>query len=223
MHKKINEEKTLIFCSAALILIISFSLSFFLVLIDRGFYDNSFSKYGAYDKIGVEGVRATTDSLIKYLTSEYPDQEVKQGISVFTEKEKSHLADVRRIILFLKYTAIISLVAIIVIFLRMRIKGGIGEKVEKTAFYAAIANSAVLAIILLLSINFTWLFANFHKIFFPQGNWIFPDDSLLITMFPREFFQDFLKKTLFHAGILTVILYFLGTSSNFFEKKKKTK
>lgn len=220
MRKKINEEKILTITAAVLILILTFSLSFFLVLIDRGFYDKSYSKYGAYDKIGVEGVRTTTDALIMYLTTEMPTGETTQAISVFTENEKSHLADVRIIMLCLKYAAILSLVGIILIFLRLRTKGNLGANVEKVCLYAAIANTAFLAIIILLSINFTWLFTNFHKVFFPQGNWIFPMDSLLITLFPREFFEDFLKKTLFHTGILTVILYFLGTSSNFFEKKK---
>ena len=35
--------------------------------------------------------------------------------------------------------------------------------------------------------DFTGFFSAFHAVFFPQGNWIFPYDSLLISMYPQAF------------------------------------
>ncbi len=39
-----------------------------------------------------------------------------------------------------------------------------------------------------LVIPFDSLFRVFHLIFFPQGNWTFPLDSVLIQFYPQEFF-----------------------------------
>ena len=54
--------------------------------------------------------------------------------------------------------------------------------------------------------NFWALFEKFHYIFFPQGNWAFPEGSLIITIFPFGFFYDFFFKlitvSLIIAGIL---------------------
>jgi len=56
-------------------------------------------------------------------------------------------------------------------------------------------------------INFerTWLFL--HEIFFPQGNYLFPYDSYLITTVPLEFFLRFCAATF----ILATILYGVWT------------
>ena len=38
-------------------------------------------------------------------------------------------------------------------------------------------------------IDFMGFFSAFHGLFFPQGNWTFPIDSLLITMYPTRFWM----------------------------------
>ena len=37
------------------------------------------------------------------------------------------------------------------------------------------------------ALDFNGLFAAFHGALFPQGNWTFPSDTLLITMYPLDF------------------------------------
>jgi integral membrane protein (TIGR01906 family) len=208
-----SEQKTLLIISSILIAYLALSLSFFLVFIDHGFYDKSFSRYGAYDKLGVEGVRNTIDDLIHYLTQDFPGSETLSGLAIFTQKEMSHLSDVHTLFIWAKYLSIASAIGILVIALRFRAKGMLVKMGEKMALYGAIGASIALAAIFLLGLNFERLFTGFHHIFFPQGNWQFPADSLLITLFPEQFFQDFFMKMLFHALIITIILYFLGTSS----------
>ena len=56
-------------------------------------------------------------------------------------------------------------------------------------------------------INFHQTWDMLHKIFFPQGNYIFPYDSYLITTVPLEFFLQFSVATF----ILAVILYTVWT------------
>lgn len=73
-------------------------------------------------------------------------------------------------------------------------------------------------LVLLVLINFTASFDVFHRIFFPQGNWIFPYDSLLITLFPSSFFFSMAKKIIIINSVVVVIFSFVFW---FFEKKLK--
>jgi uncharacterized membrane protein len=80
----------------------------------------------------------------------------------------------------------------------------------KNISLSAMISSAVLiclfALLYFLGNNFWALFDKFHYIFFPQGNWAFPEGSLIITIFPFGFFYDFFFKlitvSLIIAGVL---------------------
>jgi|SRR3989344_8235528 len=57
--------------------------------------------------------------------------------------------------------------------------------------YGGLATISLLCfLLLLLVIDFNWLFTLFHQLFFPQGNWQFAGDSLLIQNFPIGFFVN---------------------------------
>ncbi len=45
------------------------------------------------------------------------------------------------------------------------------------------------ALALWAAVDFMGFFGAFHGLFFPQGNWTFPVDSLLITMYPTHFWM----------------------------------
>jgi integral membrane protein (TIGR01906 family) len=217
--KQANEHKTLTILSAVLIVIIVFTISFFFVFFDRSFYDKSFASNGAYEKIGVDGIRTTADYLIKYLTSEIIEINETSQLKVFSEKEQSHLEDVQARIVFLKYLGLTSLAALIIIFWRIKSKSKQTAhfiRMTKKAFlYSAITVFALIAIIFLMSLSFPAFFEGFHKVLFPAGNYTFPSDSLLITMFPEQFFHDYAMKMLFHSAILSLILLFLSSPSAF--------
>jgi integral membrane protein (TIGR01906 family) len=48
----------------------------------------------------------------------------------------------------------------------------------------------LVAILLLVLTSFDSLFIEFHRIFFPGGNWSFPTTDTLIRLFPLRFWQD---------------------------------
>ena len=55
--------------------------------------------------------------------------------------------------------------------------------------YGGITSISFAAFIFLSVVfSFNTSFSTFHQIFFPQGNWVFPSNSLLIRTFPIEFF-----------------------------------
>ena len=210
---KIKEPTVLIVLSVILTVFILFSASFFMVFIDRGSYDKAFDKYGVYNEIGVQGVRNTVDYLINYLTSENTEINKIKELSIFTLEEQSHLEDVRDIIIWVKALSIASLVLVIIFILRLRMLKDFNSNLKRILVYGGIATLAVVGILFLLSLDFSPFFLEFHKVFFPQGNYMFTSHHLLPNMFPEGFFYDFTKKMFFHIGILSLILIFLGTSS----------
>lgn len=76
----------------------------------------------------------------------------------------------------------------------------------------ACTGSAVILVILALvasALPFAQLFTWFHHVAFPQGNWLFSPDSVLITTYPLAFFRlmavSLGRRILFGAGILLVL------------------
>ena len=60
------------------------------------------------------------------------------------------------------------------------------------AFSLRLAGSLLVFVPVGLSlVSWSWLFEVFHLVLFPQGNWRFPADSLLIQTYPQEFFVSF--------------------------------
>ncbi|MBW2990244.1 DUF1461 domain-containing protein [Candidatus Woesearchaeota archaeon] len=209
----IKEQKILLIISIILIIFILFSASFFMVLVDRSFYDKSLEKHGVYDELGVLGVRNTVDYLINYLTNENTEINEIKELDIFLPEERAHLEDVRNAISWVKALGIGALVLLIAIIIRLSILKDFKPNLRRIFFYSGISTLAVLLIIFVLSLNFTPFFDVFHKILFPQGNYTFPSHYLLIRLFPQAFFNDFAKKMFFHTALLSLILIFLGSSS----------
>lgn len=55
------------------------------------------------------------------------------------------------------------------------------------AWSAALLLAALVLIGLWAYVDFPGFFGAFHAVFFPQGNWTFPSESLLISMYPQAF------------------------------------
>ena len=210
---KIKEDKVLVILSVVLVVFILFSTSFFLVLVDRGFYNKAFEKYGVYDELGVLGVRNTVDYLINYLTSGNTEINEVQELSIFLPEERTHLEDVRNLVSWVKALGIASLVLLFVFLMRLGSFKDSWKSYKRILIYGGASTLAILIIIFLLSLNFPAFFDGFHKILFPQGNYMFPAHYLLIKLFPQELFRDFARKMFFHTAILSLILLFLGSSS----------
>jgi uncharacterized membrane protein len=47
-------------------------------------------------------------------------------------------------------------------------------------------------------------------IFFPQGNWMFSPDSLLITLFPQQFFFDIALRIFIYAMFQSAVFFGIG-------------
>jgi len=112
----------------------------------------------------------------------------------YSEEELIHMKDVRKLIL-INIFLLITLIGLLIVFVGQRdfLHGGIG------------ALSATLLVLILGLINFSGAFVAFHKIFFWNDFWLLPSDSLLITMFPQEFFYGAMIRIILYSIILSVV------------------
>lgn len=99
----------------------------------------------------------------------------------------SHLDDVHEVIGNVKInliaTAVLAGVCVLLVALKLNRK--ILANILQASAILVIAAFAALA--LWVAIDFNGFFAAFHSLFFAAGTWTFDYDSLLITMYPTEF------------------------------------
>lgn len=75
------------------------------------------------------------------------------------------------------------------------------------ALLAALAGAGAWA-----AVDFDAFFAAFHGAFFPQGNWTFPADSLLICMYPLDFWVGMAIVWASAAATAAIICLIVGTA-----------
>jgi len=121
----------------------------------------------------------------------------------YTSAESSHLNDVKKVMRMVNFFFYFSLIVIILMLTYYRKEK---EELVKLLYYGGITTLVALGSIFILSLLFfNQAFTIFHLLFFPQGNWIFPIDSLLIQTFPLDFFIG-ISKMIFIFGLLFGLL-----------------
>jgi len=119
-------------------------------------------------------------------------------IEFLKRNELEHLNDVRVLINRVFLIRDVCLVALVFSFSYFYTSKRTHEFVEiiKDGFLLFIAFIAAIFVFALLS--FDRFLILFHQIFFPRGNWAFPANSMLIALFPKEFW---LKQTMIFLAI----------------------
>lgn len=101
----------------------------------------------------------------------------------YNEQELAHLDDVQQVMQWADAVVVILLLATLALLYHSRVDW------KRYLRRGGITTVAIVSfIILFLLLSFNTAFTIFHLLFFPQGNWIFPADSLLIQTFPLAFF-----------------------------------
>ena len=125
----------------------------------------------------------------------------------YTTAEQSHLQDVQKVFQGVDYIFYAVLLVIVVI-LFYSIKNQL--QLSKLCWYGGISTVVFTGILLIaMALSFESSFTLFHTIFFPQGNWTFPVESLLIQTFPLEFFIS-MGKMIFLQTVLGGSLFIVG-------------
>ncbi len=113
---------------------------------------------------------------------------INPNLSFLNEDEQSHMSDVRNLVY-----------ASVVLFL-LSLWSSRNFGVHRFSGYGLLLFLAFLTGIALKGFSGFW--EKFHHVLFPQGNWSFPADSILIQLYPENYF--FAASLLFAA--ITVII-----------------
>ncbi|GEM_PF-2078316 len=130
---------------------------------------------------------------------------------IFSENEIDHMNDVAQLVRKGFYTLILVFIILLILYIFFKFLG------SPEVFYRLFRGGAVFSMIflfilaLLILIDFTVNFLYFHNIFFPQGNFIFPANSLLVQIFPERFFKELIIYIFMGATILGGIIITLAT------------
>ncbi len=144
---------------------------------------------------------------------------IKGGeLESYSEKEVTHLYEVKDLVKNGLYALSITLLILIISLIILNYKSK--EYVNKSFLYGSYLTIILFFIlIILVIINFNFLFNNFHRIFFQTENWLLSENDLLITLFPLSFFFNTTAKV-FISIILETIMIISITSPRFTNVKR---
>jgi len=191
----------LILCIIDITYLTSFKLNAF----NKGFYSREFSKYDIYGKFPGEDIDKVNSELLLYLRDKSDDFD----ISLFNDNEIKHLKDVKVLINWLEvyyYSLIIvSIMLIVTLFLLSR--KNFLKSLSFALFFSGLGVLLFTIILLILIIlNFDGVFTVFHRIFFPQGGYLFSASDNIIKLYPFGLFYDIAKNIfmniVFYGNIL---------------------
>lgn len=122
----------------------------------------------------------------------------------FTSNEIEHLKDVSVMIENILEVASITGIIILMMVAFGKNLRGIVASASKTGIG--------LVLVLVISAYFYWdiFFVTFHQIFFPQGNWMFSINSLLIRLFPERFWTTMATGLFFLLIFQLVVWHWLA-------------
>ncbi|MGM0366196.1 MAG: DUF1461 domain-containing protein [Actinomycetota bacterium] len=195
-----------------LILIIFAPLAMYLFSMPS--YMSLYKEHNVTENIAEDDLVSITANLISFFQNKEEVQrfEPEGDAPAFTAAERSHLEDVRDVtnmLLSLFYASLI----LFVLFTILLLSRDMVKFFRSMGVVFVAAASGVMVILLLLYIlsrNFWVFFEQFHQVFFPQGNYMFPGDSLLITLFPLGFFYSYFLRMVTASGVILAVLLVVG-------------
>jgi len=213
-HKKTHDNIVITLFALALFIIIIFG-SLNMMIFNKDLYYKEYSKNDVYLKLsdnkdtGQEIAQNVTENIMKYFRN-------TEELKYFTETEKSHMADVKHLIRTMQFiyysAAVLSIGLFFYAYRKYKEDKYMFIKIlAKSLLYSSIAAGVFLILVFLMSVfSFDSLFTTFHLIFFPQGNWMFDSSSMLITMFPQQFFFDISLRIFVYAMFQALIFFGMG-------------
>lgn len=130
----------------------------------------------------------------------------------YTALEQAHLSDVQKVMWGADYLflAILAVLFVVIISFAYSLKNDLWKKINWEEILSAGGKKTLflgLILLILVVMMFPFTFTAFHAFFFPQGNWQFPADSLLIATFPETFFQMIAFFIFLLAMLLGLVLW----------------
>jgi len=207
MKKKRRKENMVLFKILTIVFIICFAIqllltNFFIV------YYLEFKKTSKFN--------SNSDNVLKKNVFYFLEGEEKLS-PVFSEKERTHLFDVKNLILSVKIFFIIMLLFLFLLFEFIRNFKGFYWQVfiKHSLFSLAVLTIFSVGLFFIIKINFQIAFSIFHSLFFKPETWIFNHYDLIIQLFPEDYFIKtgskifvLLISELIFISILLMLKYF---------------
>jgi integral membrane protein (TIGR01906 family) len=211
-------HKVIASLASAMILIGILLTVVFTICFDHSFYEQEYKANGQAEKIGMseEDLMKSTDALLDYLQGKKDDIQVEavmngHSVEVFNERETLHMADVKELLDNAVKARDILLWGGAVI-LAAAIASAKREKlaVLKDAYkYSVSAIGAFIAVLgCWAAVDFYDFWVDFHYLFFDNTLFFLdPNTSIMINMFPENFFFDLVFRIIL---IVVIIIAALG-------------
>lgn len=187
------------------------------------YYLSLYEKNGVFEFVDRQDAIRLTEGLIGFLKDkeDFKPFILKNNLSYFTTDEISHLGDVRILFnkIFLTYYICLGLT---LIFIAVLFEKNIKNYLKNISVLLMLPSAILISLLLILYFfgqNFLPLFDKFHLIFFPQGNFAFPEDSTLITLLPLNFFNDFFTRLVTSSLLFAAVLIITGAVIFIISKK----
>lgn len=183
----------------------------YLLLFNPVFYSWGFERNQVYNRYSNRSIPdATAKQLIEYFKS---DKQDLPDIDLFDQKEKEHLLDVKFLIKqsLDNYFSFLLMSLFCFLLLYFLNKKKFVKKIGYLFLFGGLTTLFVTIVLIISSIKFDWIFTRFHLVFFPQGNWMFPNDHNLIMLFPKSFFFEGFAVVLFISLIQSFLLLLISS------------
>lgn len=206
----------LVILSVIFFILILFLSSFSYYFLNKNFYEKEYEKNNVYFQLGKENVMNITSNLFNFF-------EGKEELKYFTEKEKSHLEDVKVLynagyVIFYLSIALFLICLIFLFFICSEKCNLFAKKLSKIFIYSSLFSVIFIIILYIFRNNFDFMFELFHKVLF-TGNWQFGREYLLINLFTEQFFYDIAFNIFLMSFIISIIILVLGLVLKFSLKK----
>lgn len=145
----------------------------------------TFHRDGATWRVNLDTMAELHERTLEYVLGASPDlpRFGTTAAPLFEPSEASHLADVRNLFFWLVWGFRAAALVVIGLAFRMR-----ETAIRGLARDAALLSAAVVGVTAVgAAVAFDPLFLVFHEVLFPQGNFLFPPDSNLITLYPDAY------------------------------------
>lgn len=197
------------------IFLLLFTLCFFISALYLNIYyqANPFSASKTLRKIHLNSSKASEKTkaavqITKYVWGQGNSRSLKK-VSITGKKlsisEIVHLRDVRRLFSRITKTGLTALSLMVLFTVIIYLTNS--SKLTTGLFWTG---SALLLFVLLIGIlgysDFGKLFDYLHSPFFQKNSWVFPQDSILIQLFPLKFWELIIKRVILMIFTETVIL-----------------
>ena len=214
--KKLFYNLILPFTFVALLLVSVIGVSQF-----RPFFRKQYEKLNTAEYIGMrqQDLMSVTDGLLSYMAGGRENLDMQYGVKgsireIFDEREKLHMVDVKNLYMGVMYTAaaLAASVAAMTAFVIAKDGAKTARAKLKRQYKFAAAGTALVVLGLggMIAVNFQWFWINFHRVFFTNDLWLLdPSVSIMINMFPLEFFYAICTTVIAVFVVLCLAVYLL--------------